>query len=218
MATIHPLNAKKREGTGTSAAKKLRREGRVPGVVYGGDQDNYGVDLDGIAIRDLLASSASDNILVRLDIEGAKEQGKLALIQAVQHHPLASGITHLDFRVVHEDDEIAASVPIELIGESIGVKNGGLLDQQLLAVEVRCKPADLPEKVQGDITDVEIGKPLHIGGVSWPKGVTCALGDDVVVAIVSEVRALIAAAAAGEEGAEAAEGGEAAEAAEGDAA
>lgn len=201
MATIHPLDAKKREGNGTSAAKKLRREGRVPAVVYGGKQDNYGVDLDLISIRDLLASSASENVLVRLDIDGAKEQGKLALIQAVQHHPLTSTITHVDFRVVGEDDEISASVPLELVGESVGVKGGGLLDQQLLALDVRCKPADLPEKVVGDISNLDVGQAFHVSEVSWPEGVTPVLAGDVVVAIVAEVRALKAAAAAEEPGA-----------------
>lgn len=190
MANIHPLNAKKREGSGTAAAKKLRRTGRVPGVVYGGKQDNYAVDLDRIVIRDLLASSASENILVRLDIEGAKEQGKLALIQAVQHHPLNSTINHVDFHCVSEDEEIVASVPITLVGESVGVKGGGLLDQQLLALDVRCKPADLPESLEGDISDVGLGEPFHIAGVTWPEGVSPVLANDVVIAVVAELRAI----------------------------
>lgn len=198
MAKIQPLNAKKREGSGTAAAKRLRRNGRIPGVVYGGHQDNYGLELDFIAIRDLLAASASENVLVRLDIDGAREQGKLALIQAVQHHPLTSAITHVDFRVVGEDDEIVASVPLELIGESVGVKKGGLLDQQLLALDVRCKPKNLPEKVQGDISHVEIGMPFHVSDVSWPEGVTPLLAGDVVAAIVAEVRALRSASETGE--------------------
>lgn len=199
MATILPLKAKKREAAGSAVAKKLRREGRVPAVVYGGKQDNYGVDLDLIEIRDLLAGSASENVLVRLDIDGAKEQGKLALIQAVQHHPLTSAVTHVDFRVVGENDEIVASVPLELVGESAGVKQGGLLDQQLLALEVRCKPQDLPEKLQGDISALEIGMPFHVSEVDWPEGVRPVAAGDVVVAIVAEVRALRATTAAGEE-------------------
>ncbi len=197
MATIHPLSAKKRDASGTSAVKKLRREGRVPAVIYGGRQDNYGVDLDEIAIRDLLAQSASENVLVRLDIDGAREQNKLALIQDVQHHPLNSSILHVDFRAVGEDDEIVASVPLELVGESVGVKLGGLLDQQLHALEVRCKPNLLPEKLEGDITNLEVGQPFHVSEVHWPEGVTPVASGDVVVAIVAEVRALRAEAAAG---------------------
>ena len=188
MATIHPLKAKKRESAGTSAAKKLRRQGRVPAVIYGGNQENYGVDLDLIAIRDLLVGSASENVLVRLDIEGAREQGKLALIQAVQHHPLNSSVIHVDFRVVSEDDEIVASVPLELIGDCVGVHRGGLLDQQLPAIDVRCKPRALPEKIQGDISNLDFGQPFHVSEVSWPEGVSPVLAGDVVVAVVAEVR------------------------------
>ena len=196
MANIHPLHAKKREGSGTSAAKKLRREGRVPGVLYGSDQDNYSIDLDHVEIRDLLAAGASENMLVRLDIDGAREQGKLALIQAVQHHPLTSAINHVDFHVIHENDEIVASVPLVLIGESVGVKAGGLLDQQLLALDVRCKPADLPERLEGDISNVGVGEPFHVGSVTFPESVTPVLASDVVVAVVAGLRALTSEAAA----------------------
>ena len=190
MANIKSLNAQKREGSGTAAAKKLRRQGRIPGVVYGGSQDNYAVDMDRIEIRDLLASSASENILVRLDIDGAKEQDKLALIQAVQHNVLTSAINHIDFHCVSEDEEIVASVPLQLIGEATGIKAGGLLDQQLQTLDVRCKPGDLPELLQGDITEVGLGQPFHIGGVTFPEGVSAVLADDVVVAIIAELRAI----------------------------
>ena len=210
MANIHSLNAKKREGSGTAATKKLRREGRVPGVVYGGKQDNYSVDLDSVEIRDLFANSASENILVRLDIEGAKEQNKLALIQAVQHHPLTSAINHVDFHCIGENEEIVASVPLQLTGEAAGIKAGGLLDQQLQSLDVRCKPADLPEALQGDITEVGLGQPFHVGSVTFPDGVAPVLADDVVVAIIVELRAIKsaedqAAAAAPEAAAETAE-------------
>jgi large subunit ribosomal protein L25 len=83
---------------------------------------------------------------------------------------------------------------------------GGLLDQQLLALDVRCKPGDLPEKLQGDITNLDVGEPFHVNEVTWPEGVRPVASGDVVVAIVAEVRALKAAAAAGggeEEAAEA---------------
>lgn len=190
MAKIQSLKAAKRDAAGTSVAKKLRREGKVPAVIYGGKQDNYGVVLDAVEIRDLLSHSASENILVRLDIDGAREQNKLALIQAVQHHPLTSAIIHVDFHAVSEDEEIVASVPLELVGECAGVKQGGLLDQQLHALEVRCKPALLPEKLEGDVSELGLGAPFHVSEVKWPDGVTPVLSGDVVVAIVAELRAI----------------------------
>ena len=189
MATIHPLSAAKREEAGTKFAKKLRREGRVPGVIYGGKQDNYGVSLASKEITDLLAASASENILVRLDIDGAKEQGKLALIQDVQHHSLTRAINHVDFRAVSEDEEILASVPLVLVGDCVGVQLGGLLDQQLKALDVRCVPGKLPDKVEGDITNVGVSETLTVGEVAWPEGVTPVAADSVVVALVAELRA-----------------------------
>lgn len=188
MAKIRSLKAAKREASGTSVAKKLRREGRVPAVIYGGTQDNYGVVVDTIEIRDVLAHSASDNILVRLDIEGAREQNKLALIQDVQHHPLTNAILHVDFHAVNENDEIVASVPVELEGEPVGVKQGGLLDQQKHMLEVRCKPGDLPEVLKGDVSGLGIGDPLLVGNLEWPEGVGPVIDADAVVAIVSEIR------------------------------
>ena len=113
---------------------------------------------------------------------------------------------HVDFRVVRENDEIVAAVPLELTGESIGVKKGGLLDQQLQSLDVRCKPADLPELLHADVTDLEMGQPFHVSEVNWPEGVTPVLTGDVVVAIVLELKALATEEeAAAEEGAVAAE-------------
>jgi|MDTC01.3.fsa_nt_gb large subunit ribosomal protein L25 len=190
MAKIHSLSAKKRDNNGTAIAKKLRREGRIPSVIYGGKQDNYSMEVDLIEIRNLLSQSASDNVLVRLNIEGAREQDKLALIQDVQHHPITRSIIHVDFHAVSENEEIVASVPLGLVGDSVGVNKGGLLDQQLHALDVRCLPGDLPEKLEGDITNVEVGGTLTVGEVTWPKGVSHVVGEGVVVALVAELRAL----------------------------
>lgn len=188
MAKIQSLKAAKREASGTSVAKKLRREGRVPAVIYGGRQENYGVVVDTIEIRDLLSHSASENILVRLDIEGAREQNKLALIQAVQHHPLTNAILHVDFHAVNEDDEIFVSVPVELVGDAVGVKQGGILDHQKHALEVRCKPGALPEGLKGDISGLNIGDALLVSDLEWPEGVQPVVDPETAVAVVTEIR------------------------------
>ena len=188
MANIQSLAAKKRERSGTGVSKRLRRSGRVPAVIYGGHQDTYGVDVSLREIGNLLLHSATDNVLVRLNIDGAREQDKLALVQDVQHHPISGVITHVDFRAVRETDQITANVPLELVGESEGVHLGGILDQQWHSLEVRCLPKDLPEKLEVDISALAIGDAIHIGQVPWPDGVEAVLGSDVVVAAVVEVR------------------------------
>ncbi len=180
------LEADKREDAGTQVAKKLRRQGIVPAVVYGGKQDCYPIQVNAIRFRDILKSSASEQILVNLQIAGAKEKDKLALIQQVQHHPLTGDVLHIDFNAVQEDVHIHASVPIELTGEPVGVKHGGILDHQLHQVEVSCLPADLPSMLSFDVSNLDINDALHVGEVSFPEGVEPGADGGVVIAIVSE--------------------------------
>jgi large subunit ribosomal protein L25 len=188
MSTHFKLNAEVREGTGTATVKKLRRQGIVPGVIYGGGQRNYPVQVNTKEITDLLAHASSENVLVDLVVEGAKDKNKLVLIQAVQHNTLSRAVTHIDFRAVREDEEIKATVPVFLSGEPIGVKQGGLLDHQVHQLEVRCLPKDLPESLTFDVTALEMGHALHIAEVKFPEGVTPTTGAKVVIALIAETR------------------------------
>ncbi len=189
MADQVTLKAEKREGVGSAAVGRLRRSGKIPGVVYGATQQSYPIQVNAKELGDLLRHSASEQILVNLQIEGAKEADKLALIQSVQHAPLTGGILHVDFNAVAEDREIHARVPVELTGEAKGIKLGGILDTLLHDLEVRCLPKDLPEALRFDVSDLGIGESLHIGDASFPDGVTPVLEPGVLIAIVNETRA-----------------------------
>ncbi len=212
MASHETLQATKREHSGTGVAKKLRREGIIPAIIYGADQDNYAIQLKSNDFRDLLKRSTSDNFLVNLEIEGAKEKTKLAMVQEVQIRALTGDIFHVDFHAVKEDQILSAQLPIELIGDAIGVKSGGILDHQLRSIEVHCRPADLPEKIEIDVSGVELDGSLHVSDLKFTKGVETPMDGGVVVAMVAapKVTADVEEAAEGE----AAEG----EAAEGEAA
>jgi len=188
MSHHFKLKAEVREGTGTATVKKLRRLGIVPGVIYGGGQRNYPVQVNTKEITDLLAHSSSENVLVDLEVEGAKDKNKLVLIQAVQHNTLTRAITHIDFQAVREDEAITATVPVYLTGEPIGVKQGGLLDHQVHRLEVRCLPKDLPESLTFDVTTLEMGSALHVGEVTFPDGVAPTTGNQVVIALIAETR------------------------------
>jgi len=191
MADQVSLKAEKRELSGSAEAGRLRRSGKIPGVVYGADQDNYSVQVDSKEFGNLLRHSASEQILVNLQIEGAKEANKLALIQAIQHHPLKGEILHVDFNAVHEDRELHARVPVELTGEAVGIKEGGILDTLLHDMEVHCLPKHLPEVLQFDVSHLGIAEGLHIGEAQFPEGVTPTLDDKVLIAIVNETRAAL---------------------------
>ena len=213
------LEAQKRTTSGTAAARRSRRAGIIPCVVYGAAQDEYPIQVDAKKFGDLLRHSASDNFLVDLQIEGAKEASKLALIQAVQHHPINGQVLHIDFNAVNENTEIHANVPLELTGVAPGVKAGGIVDQQHHELEVHCLPANLPETLSIDIGELEMGAALHIREITFPEGVHPTLESDVIVVLVSEPRVSADDVAADEAAAaaSAAASAEAAPAADGDA-
>lgn len=203
MAQQNNLKATKRDLTGSANAGRLRRAGSVPGVVYGASQDNYSVQVESKEFKNLLRHSASEQILVNLQIEGAKESDKLALIKEVQHNALSGEILHIDFNAVNEDEELTARVPVELTGEPVGIKAGGILDTLLHEIEVSCLPKHLPEILQFDVSELDIADSLSIGTAAFPEGVTPSLDDQVLIAIVNETRAALAEAdgtAEGEEG------------------
>ena len=191
MADQINLKAEKREVVGSAAVGRLRRAGLIPGVVYGASQDNYAVQIESKAFEDILRHSASEQILVNLQIEGAKEPDKLTLIQAVQHNSISGKILHVDFNAVSEENEIHARVPVELTGEAIGIKQGGILDTLLHNIEVHCLPRDLPSILSFDVSALDIGDSLSIGGVEFPEGVSTPLDDSVLIAIVNETRAAL---------------------------
>ncbi|MCB1230285.1 MAG: 50S ribosomal protein L25 [Verrucomicrobiae bacterium] len=188
MSSHQTLKANKREESGSAAAKRLRRSGIVPGVVYGAAQRTYAVQVDAKEFSDLLREQSSDNFLVNLEIEGAQEKTKLAMVQAIQHDPLSGGVVHVDFHAVKADETVHANVPIELIGTAAGVKNGGVLDHQLHTIEIFCRPADLPEKLELNVENLGLGEASHVSDLTMPKGVETHMDADVVVVIVSEPR------------------------------
>lgn len=155
----------------------------------------------------MLAHSASANILVDLELEGGTSQ--LAFVKDLQHDPLSGSILHADFLAVGDDTEITAQLPVVFTGEAKGVKLGGQLEQMLYSIEIKCLPKDLPETILGDVSDLDVGEVLNVGGLQWPEGVSPTLTADVVVALVAKTRVALSEAAGGgaEDEGEPSEGG-----------
>ena len=207
MAKTQSLKAEDRKRTGTGLLKRMRREGFVPSVVYGGGSENRNVKVKAKEFRDMLAHSAAANILVDLELEGGTSQ--LAFVKDLQHDPLSGSILHAAFLAVGDDTEITAPLPVVFTGEAKGVKLGGQLEQMLYSIEIKCLPKDLPETILGDVSDLDVGEVLNVGGLQWPEGVSPTLTADVVVALVAKTRVALSEAAgggAGDEG-EPSEGG-----------
>jgi large subunit ribosomal protein L25 len=191
MAKQETLQAEKRDVKGTTASKRLRRTGVVPAVIYGSNQREYMIQLDSKAFFDLARKQASHNFLVNIEIAGANEKSKLAIVQDIQRDPLNGSLIHVDFRAVSETDTIHASVPIELRGEPVGVKTGGLLEQLVHEIEVSCSPSNLPEAIVNDVESLKLGQSLKVSQLNLPKGVTVKLDGEVLVAIITQTRASI---------------------------
>ena len=173
-----PLNAYTRTGLRRSAAKKLRENGRVPAVIYGRIAQPQILELDKKELEGVIHRSASENVLVDLAVTSDTARPKrLALVQEVQHHPLTGAVLHVDFHEVAENELVTITVPVEAVGEAVGVKSGGgTLEHVLFKLKVRALPKDLPEVVLVDVSALEVGKSIHLGEIVVPPGVEL-LGD-----------------------------------------
>jgi len=189
MAQKQTLKAAPRTSTGSGHLNKIRREGWLPSVIYGRGTKNQNLMVDSKSFADLLAKSTSANIIVNLDIEGVGNS--LAFLQALQHNALSGSVVHADFLAIDEKTEITAHVPIHPIGEAAGVKAGGLLDLTSHTIEIHCLPNDLPDFMEVDVTNLEIGDSLHISDLTFPKGVKPTHSGDVVVAHVGKPGAAV---------------------------
>ena len=185
MAKILDLQAEVRTQSGTGAVKRRRKAGTIPAAVYGRKVKASNIQVHGKTFSKLLEGSASDNILVSLKIAGVAED-QLALVQEVQHDYLRGGILHIDFHAVAADEEIHANVPVTIVGEAKGQKQGGMVEAIHHEIEVRCLPKDLPESIQIDVTSLEVGQGIHVREINFPEGVTCHLGGDVVIVMCEE--------------------------------
>ncbi len=187
MSKHFSLKAETRKRSGSSAINRMRNEGLLPAVIYGRSRESANLKVDAREVGRLLSQSASDNVLVDLEIEG--EAGKsLALIKTVQHDYLKGQILHVDFQAVGENEKITAAVPVEITGVAPGVKEGGLLEHLIHSIDVICLPKNLPEAVTVDVGGLHIGDSVHVKDIAVPEGVTLTLDGEVVVALVAETR------------------------------
>lgn len=166
---------------------KLKQEGLIPAVIYGGKDEPQPLQVSARDIRNLLSHAVGENILVDLEIqETAGVTNRMALIQEIQHNPLGGAVLHVDFRAVSRDQAIKAVIPVEPTGEASGAKNfGGLLEQNLRSIEVECLPQDLPEIISVDVTALNIGDAIHIKDLKLPEGVKATHDPELTVFTVT---------------------------------
>jgi large subunit ribosomal protein L25 len=184
MAKQVKLKAEQRTATGRSAARKLKAQGTVPAVVYGGKNKPQPLQVSARDINAMLSHASGENILVELEMTGGN---RLALVQEIQHAPVGGRILHIDFHAVSMDEKIHADVPLESTGTANGVKNfGGLLEQSLRSLSIECLPRDLPDRITVDVSELNIGDAIHVRDIPLPGGVVAkAQGELTAFSVVA---------------------------------
>jgi large subunit ribosomal protein L25 len=197
MAKQTKLKAQPRAQVGRSAVRKLKARGLVPAIIYGAQQPPQPLQVAARDINAIMSHASGENVLVELEIDGEKAS-RTALVQEVQHEPVSGDIIHLDFRAISMDQSIQAEVPLEPVGTPVGVKTfGGLLDQSLRALTIECLPRDLPDRIQVDVSQLNIGDSIHVRDIPLPSGVMAKMQPDltafsVLAPIIEEEAALAA--------------------------
>ena len=193
MAQHHALSATIRRRSGSGALKAMRREGFVPAVIYGKSEASKTIKVNAREFATLLKSSASEHILVDLDLEGTK---KLALLQDVQHDALSGICLHADFHVVSATETLHAVVPVEIKGDAPGAKLGGLVEIIVHELHVACLAENLPDTIVVDVSSLELGQALHVSDIALPKGVKADSDPALVVVLCAEPKVAVEADAA----------------------
>jgi large subunit ribosomal protein L25 len=180
------FNAKKRDEQGTGASRRLRRTGRVPGILYGGTGKPQQIDMDHNEMWQHLRKEAFYASVLNVNVEGATE---MCLLRDVQRHPYRAVILHMDFQRVDATHKLHQKVPLHFINADVspGVKlSGGLVQHVMNDVDVTCLAKDLPAFIEVDLKDMVAGVSLHVSQLVLPAGVAVVLhkGEDPVVATV----------------------------------
>jgi large subunit ribosomal protein L25 len=186
MAQQVKLKAEKRTVIGRNAIKKMKKDGLVPGVIYGSQAEPVPLQVESRALTNVLAHASSEHVLVELEIaDDGQSSTRLALIQEVQHHPLKRQLLHVDFHAVSATEKITSEVPIEAFGDPIGVRTfGGLLEYSLRSLEVECFPQDLPDIIRLDVSNLNIGESIHVRDIPLSSGVEALTDADLTVVSV----------------------------------
>lgn len=180
------LNAKARTELGKKAAKKARREGLIPAILYGHGMKPLPLEVGGRDLYQVLHTKAGENVVISLKVAEVQLKESTCLIKEIQHDPVTEQIKHVDFTVISLTEKIDVKVPVVLqnMNEALGVKEGGIVDLVHHEIEVECLPTQIPEKIVVDVKAMKIGDDIYVKDLAIPQGVTCKLPpEEVVVAL-----------------------------------
>ena len=180
MSKFEKLNVDIRKEQGTSAARRTRLQNKVPAVVYHSGVEATPLSVDKISLNKALRTG---QMIFEVNVE---DKNQFVLVKEIQYHPVTDEIIHIDFQKVKEDEKISLEVAVRSSGEAQGVKLGGLLVQMLNSVTIKCKPAEIPEFLEIDVTDMEMNTNLFVRDITLPTDVEMLTADDIAVVSVQE--------------------------------
>ena len=180
MSKFEKLNVDIRKEHGTSAARRTRLQNKVPAVVYHSGIEATPLSVDKVSLNKALRTG---QMIFEVNVE---DKNQFVLVKEIQYHPVTDEIIHVDFQKVKEDEKISLEVSVRSSGVSQGVKLGGLLVQMLNSVTIKCKPAEIPEFLEIDVTDMEMNTNLFVKDIILPKDVEMLTAEDIAVVSVQE--------------------------------
>jgi large subunit ribosomal protein L25 len=180
MSKFEKLNVDIRKEHGTSAARRTRLQNKVPAVVYHSGIEATPLSVDKISLNKALRTG---QMIFEVNVE---DKNQFVLVKEIQYHPVTDEIIHIDFQKVKEDEKISLEVAIRSTGEAQGVKLGGLLVQMLNSVTVKCRPAEIPEFLEIDVTDMAMSTNLFVKDITLPSDVEMITAQDIAVVSVQE--------------------------------
>lgn len=205
LMEIPVIKAQLRTKEGKSSTKKVRKEGNIPSILYGMKEQTVPLKMDAKTFAKMLSHLEGKHPIVKLEIEGDAHLDSPAIIKEIQRDPVNNSIIHVDFLKIRLDQKIHTSVPVVLVGQSEGVKMGGVLDHQLRELEIECLALQVPAHIEIDVTNLTLGHSIHVVDITPPEGVKILTDPDRVVVSIHVPRTLEAKAATEEEKAEGAE-------------
>jgi len=182
MATAS-LSAMARSTKGKGAARSLRRDGRLPAIIYGHAREPLSLSVPAREFERLLEKFAAENTVIELSIDGSMSR---TLIREIQRHPVKRNVLHVDFQELVAGERMVVRIPIVLTGTAEGVRNsGGILSQIMQELECRVDPLNMPGKIEVDVTDVSIGHSIHVSEITIPEGVEVMDDPESTICIVA---------------------------------
>lgn len=177
------LSAEVREGAGTGVARSLRRAGKLPAVLYGHGEENINLAVDEREFMRLYQAGVEGKLV---DLAIAGRGSKTVLVKDVQVHPIRGNVIHVDFQAVRMTEKVTTKVPVVLVNEEKKANDGGIVEHLMRELEIRALPADIPERIEVDLTGLGIGDSVTVGDLKIPAGVEVEEpGSEVVVTIVA---------------------------------